>query len=235
MQVYVIKFQIVHLYIIGDKMTKYRDIITTLLARELDESTLMSLRDSILAAVATHFRYAEDAFSNEVIRKLAICNGIYFSVIQGVQDALDNNIFYRLENTEPKGGIYPVMRLPSFTIVPRRSNTIDSYRKANYLKDFSIQNKAYEPSTPDLFDKLDELESSNEDAIFLILDVSVDDEQKVDLKFLLPSSDLKFVHMAIPYEAVLDTYRVLDDEEYEPEAAKSVLKATLKDLDRRLG
>ena len=29
--------------------------------------------------------------------------------------------------------------------------------------------------------------------------------------------------------------KVLDDEEYEPEAAKSVLKATLKDLDRRLG
>ena len=41
--------------------------------------------------------------------------------------------------------------------------------------------------------------------------------------------------MAIPYEAVLDVYRVLDEEEYEPAAARSVLKATLKDLDKRFG
>lgn len=216
-------------------MTKYRDIVATLLARELEESTLMSLRDSILAAVATHFRYAEDAFSDQRIRKLVICNGVYFSVIQGVQEALNGNHIYRLENTEPKGGIYPVIRLPSFTIVPRRSNTIDSYRKANYLTDLSVQNKAYEPLTPDLFDNADELKSSNEEAIFLILDVFVDDEQQVDLKFLLPSSDLKSVHLAVPYEAVLDVYRVLDDEEHEPAAARSVLKATLKDLDKRFG
>lgn len=217
-------------------MNGHQDLFTSQLAREFDEHVLVSIRESVLAAIAIHLRFAEDAYSNKMIKKIATSDCMYLAVMQGAHDALsDSNVPYELKTTQPKGGIYPVINLPSFTIVPRRSNTLEAYRKANYLKDFAIQNEFYGPKNLDLFKELEELDFKNEKTIFMILDVCVDAENNVYFNFMLPSSDLKYIHMNIPYESVLDTYRSTEYDDIEPVAATAVLKATLKDLDRKFG
>lgn len=216
-------------------MSDFRDLLTSTLARELDEHLLVSLRDSILAAISVHFRFTEDAYTNKMIKNIAVGDGMYLAVMQGAHDALsNNNVPYKLKTTQPKGGIYPVISLPSFTIVPRRSNTLDAYRRANYLKKFAVQNEFYEPQNLDLFKDLEELDPNHESTIFMILDVCVDDEKNVYFQFILPSSDLKIIHLNIQYEEVLDTYRSIEYDEDEPVAAIAVLKATLKDLDKKV-
>lgn len=216
-------------------MAGFKDLFTSQLAREFDEHILISIRESILAAVSLHLRFAEDAYSDEMIKNTAIRNYMYLAVMQGAHDALNSSkVPYQLKTTLPKGGIYPVMNLPSFTIVPKSSNTLEAYRKANYLKDFAIQNEFYEPINLDLFINLEEVNPNDENTVFMILDVCVDDEYNVHFNFMLPSSDLKHVHMNISYESVLDTYRFTEYNDAEPEAAKSVLKATLRDLDEKI-
>lgn len=216
-------------------MSNFQDLLTSTLARELDEYLLVSIKDSILAAISVHLRFVEDAYTNKMIKNIAVSDGMYLAVMQGAHEALVNsNVPYKLKTTQPKGGIYPVISLPSFTIVPRRSNKLDAYRRANYLKNFAVQNEFYEPHNFDLFENLEEITPNSENTIFLILDVCVDDEQNVYFQFILPSSDLRMIHLTINYEKVLDTYRFIDHDEDEPAAAIAVLKTTLKDLEKRV-
>lgn len=217
-------------------MNNLSDLFVSQLARELDEYILIGIRESILAAIANNLRFIENAYPTGLIKKVALSSSMYSAVMQGADDAMkDSGIHYELKTTQPKGGIYPVISLPSFTIVPRRSNTMEAYRSAQYFKNLAIQNESYEPYTPDLFKDIDNGQIiSDENTVFMILDVNVDNEGGVDFSFLLPSSNMKHIHMKIPYETVLDTYRDLENSESEPVAATSTLKKTLQELDKKI-
>lgn len=216
-------------------MNKYSGLFVSQLAHELDEHILVAIRESILAAIANNLRFTDDAYPTDLIRKIAVSNSMYFAVMQGTDDALkDSGIPYKLKTTQPKGGVYPMISLPSFTIVPRRSNTMEAYRKAQYFKNLAIQNESYEPYTPDLFKDMEDAGKNDENTVFMILDVHIDDENNAHFSFLLPSSDMQYIHMKIPYETVLDTYRTIEDSDAEPAAATSTLKKTLQDLDKKI-
>lgn len=217
-------------------MNNPTDLFTSQLAREFDEHILIAIRESVLAAVANNIRFTEDAYPCDLIRKIAVSSSMYFAVMQGTDDALKaSGISYKLETTQPKGGVYPVISLPSFTIVPRRSNTLEVYRKAQYFRKLAVQNEAYEPYTPYLFEEMGDARNYDEKTVFMILDVFIDEENNAHFSFLLPSSDMKYIHMKIPYETVLDTYRSIEDSDDELVAPTSTLKKTLQDLDRNIG
>lgn len=214
-------------------MNGLKALFTSQLAREFDEHVLVAFRESVLAAIANNLRFTEDAYPTDLIKKLAVSNSMYFAVMQGADEALKNSgVPYKLKTTQPKGGVYPVISLPSFTIVPRRSNTLEAYRKAQYFKKLAIQNESYEPHTLDMFEDLEDVEV--EDTVFMILDIHIDDEHNSHFSFLLPSSDMQHIHMNIPYETVLDTYRTIEYSDDEPAAAKSTLKKSLQDLDKKI-
>jgi hypothetical protein len=214
-------------------MNGLKALFASQLAREFDEHVLVAFRESVLAAIANNLRFTEDAYPTDLIKKLAVSNSMYFAVMQGADEALKNSgVPYKLKTTQPKGGVYPVISLPSFTIVPRRSNTLEAYRKAQYFKKLAIQNESYEPHTLDMFKDLEDVEV--EDTVFMILDVHIDDEHNAHFSFLLPSSDMQYIHMNIPYETVLDTYRTIEYSDDEPAAATSTLKKSLQDLDKKI-
>lgn len=217
-------------------MNGLKALFTSQLAREFDEHVLVAFRESVLAAIANNLRFTEDAYSTDLIKKLAVSSSMYFAVMQGADEALkDSGVPYKLKTTQPKGGVYPVISLPSFTIVPRRSNTLEAYRKAQYFKKLAIQNESYEPQTLDMFEDFKGFEDVEvEDTVFMILDVHIDDEHNAHFSFLLPSSDMQCIHMNIPYETVLDTYRTIEYSDDEPAAATSTLKKSLQDLDKKI-
>lgn len=212
-----------------------KNIFSEHIAKEFTIDKLIKLHEAIAAQLVTHERFITDVY-DDVIKPFSRPQYQYFAIIQAAQESMVNLIdaSYRLKNTEPKGGIYPLIELPSFSIIPRRSGTMQSYRKANYLKNKAVNNAMFEQAMPDLFDVIENPNIARSDRVFMILDVFVDEDNQPHLNFLLPSTDLKTIHLIISFEEIIQMQFQHEDNNPQIQPAAPTLKKTLQELDAQV-
>ncbi|WP_180102175.1 hypothetical protein [Acinetobacter sp. YH12126] len=183
-----------------DKLLK--DKIIDTLSTEFNSSDLAHLLNCLDESITGATKFAVELCPTREIQKPFLGQAEHFCIQQAVKTAADHSGFdFELRETNPQGAHYPVISSNSFVIAVKKASTPASWSKTNYIKELSTLNLIHEDSHSDLF------KSSNSNSLntmFMILNVYVLPDQRVDATLLIPSSDLKKVHFAIPLNNVIE-------------------------------
>lgn len=183
-----------------DKLLK--DKIIDTLSTEFNSSDLAHLLNCLDESIAGATKFAVELCPTREIQKPFLGQAEHFCIQQAVKTAADHSGFdFELRETNPQGAHYPIISSNSFVIAVKKASAPASWSKTNYIKELSTLNLIHEDGHNDLF------KSSNSNSLntmFMLLNVYVLPDQRVDATLLIPSSDLKKVHFAIPLNNVIE-------------------------------
>lgn len=204
-----------------------RDKIIDTLSTEFKSSDLAHLINCLDENISSATDVAIDLFPTKEIQKPFLGQAEHFSIQQAVKTAADHSGFnFELRETNPSGAYYPLISSDSFIIAVRKASSPSLWEKTNYIKELASLNLIHEDTHDDMF-RISLKNSLN--TMFMILSVYVLPDRSVDATLLIPSSDLKKVHFAIPLSKVIDASSApVDGKAVEPVV---VLKKQLSALD----
>lgn len=179
-----------------------KDKIIETLSTEFKSSDLAHLISCLDEGIAGATKFALDLCPTKEIQKPFLGQAEHFCIQQAVKTAADHSGFdFELRETNPQGAHYPIISSDSFVIAVKKASTPASWAKTNYIKELSTLNLIHEESHSDLFKRS---YPNNLNTMFMILNIYVLSDQRVDATLLIPSSDLKRVHFAIPLDKVIE-------------------------------
>lgn len=201
-----------------------KDKIIETLATEFKSTDLAHLINCLDESISCATKFATELCPTKEIQKPFLGQTEHFCIQQAVKTAADHSGFnFELRETNPAGAHYPVISSNSFIIAVKKASTPKTWGKINYIKELSTLNLIYEEN--DLFNS----SSNSLNAMFMILSVYVLPDQSIDATLLIPSSDLRKVHFAIPLNKVIEASSTpVKNEVVEPVV---VLKKQLSELD----
>jgi len=208
-----------------EKLLKEKIIET--LSTEFKSSDLAHLVSCLDESIAGATKFAVDLCPTKEIQKPFLGQAEHFCIQQAVKTAADHSGFdFELRETNPQGAHYPIISSNSFMIAVKKASTPASWAKTNYIRELSTLNLIHEESHSDLFKQS---YPNNLNTMFMILSVYVSSDQHVDATLLIPSSDLKRVHFAIPLDKVIEASASLTKNKVVEPVVK--LKKQLSELD----
>ena len=179
-----------------------KDKIIETLSTEFKSSDLAHLINCLDENMESATRVAIDLFPTKEIQKPFLGQAEHFCIQQSAKTAADHSGFdFQLRETNPSGAYYPLISSNSFVIAVRKASSPALWEKTNYIKELATLNLIHEDNHEDMF-KLSLQNSLN--AMFMILSIYVLPDRSVDATLLIPSSDLKKVHFAIPLNKVIE-------------------------------
>ena len=142
-----------------------------------------------------------------------------------------------LVETEAKGAFFPLIELEGIALLPRRSVTRQEWNKAKYMRELAKQNqnenlnfKQDDLFTPTTTATTDDYSNHITNKILVIVDICFLD--KVYIKFVVPSSDLKDIHLTVSLEDVISDIETVSDTKDAELNPTSKLKKSLLELDK---
>lgn len=179
-----------------------RDKIVETLSTEFKSSDLAYLLNCLDENMESANKIAADLFPTKEIKKPFLGQAEHFGIQQAVKTAADHSGFnFQLKETNPSGAYYPLISSDSFVIAVRKASSPTLWEKTNYIKELASLNLIHEDHQEDLF----QLSVQNTlNTMFMILSIYVLPDSRVDATLLIPSSDLKKVHFAIPLNKVIE-------------------------------
>lgn len=204
-----------------------KDKIIETLSTEFKASDLAHLINCLDENMESATKVATDLFPTKEIQKPFLGQAEHFCIQQAVKTAADHSGFdFQLKETSPSGAYYPLISSSSFVIAVRKASSPALWEKTNYIKDLAALNLIYEDNHDDMFKHSLQ---NNLNVMFMILSIYLLPDRSVDATLLIPSSDLKRVHFAIPLSKVIEASTApTSNKVIEPVV---VLKKQLSELD----
>ncbi|MDI1222955.1 hypothetical protein [Acinetobacter sp.] len=204
-----------------------KDKIIETLSTEFKASDLAYLVSCLDESITGATKFAVELCPTVEIQKPLLGQAEHFCIQQAVKTAADHSGFdFELRETNPQGAHYPIISSDSFVIAVKKASNPASWAKTNYIKELSALNLIHEEGPSDLFKRS---YPNNLNTMFMILNIYVLPDQRVDATLLIPSSDLKRVHFAIPLDKVIEaSASVTKNKVVEPVVT---LKKQLSELD----
>ncbi|NGP41064.1 hypothetical protein [Acinetobacter lwoffii] len=204
-----------------------KDKIIETLSTEFKASDLAHLINCLDENMESATKVATDLFPTKEIQKPFLGQAEHFCIQQAVKTAADHSGFdFQLKETSPSGAYYPLISSSSFVIAVRKASSPALWEKTNYIKDLATLNLIYEDNHDDMFKHSLQ---NNLNVMFMILSIYLLPDRSVDATLLIPSSDLKRVHFAIPLSKVIEASTApTSNKVIEPVV---VLKKQLSELD----
>ncbi|MGP4864675.1 hypothetical protein ACTXGK_10830 [Psychrobacter sp. T6-5] len=205
---------------------------------EIPIEIILDYHDTLYAKLDAVSRYVLQELSHPNIKGPATGQNEHFAIQQATCDVFDNTtIKYNLVETEAKGAFFPLIELEGIALLPKRSVTRQEWRKAKYMRDLAKQNqnenlhfKQDDLFTPNTTMTTDNYSNYITSKILVIVDICFLDT--LYIKFIVPSSDLKDIHLTVSLEDVIsDIETVSDTKDTEPNPT-SKLKKSLLELDK---
>lgn len=204
-----------------------KDKIIETLSTEFKSTDLAHLVNCLDENMASVEKVAIDLYPTKEIQKPFLGQAEHFGIQQAVQTAADHSGFsFELRETNPSGAYYPLISSDSFMIAVRKASAPSTWEKTSYIKDLASLNLIHEDNQSDIFKQ--SLHNSL-NTMFMILSIFVLPDRTIDATLLIPSSDLKRVHFAIPLNQVIEASSMpATNKTVEPVV---VLKKQLSELD----
>lgn len=179
-----------------------KDKIIETLSTEFKSTDLAYLVNCLDENMVSAGQFANDQFPTKEIQKPFLGQAEHFCVQQAVQTAANYSGFsFELRETNPSGAYYPLISSESFVIAVKKASSPALWEKTAYIKELAALNLIHEEIQNDFF-KQGFKNSLN--TMFMILSIYVLPDRSVDATLLIPSSDLKKVHFAIPLNQVIE-------------------------------
>ena len=205
---------------------------------EMPIEMILDYHDTLYAKLDAVSRYVLQELSHPNIKGPAAGQNEHFAIQQATCDVFDNtNIKYNLVETEAKGAFFPLIELEGIALLPRRSVTRQEWNKAKYMRELAKQNqnenlnfKQDDLFTPTTTATTDNYSNYITNKILVIVDICFLD--KVYIKFVVPSSDLKDIHLTVSLEDVISDIETVSDTKDAEVNPTSNLKKSLLELDK---
>lgn len=179
-----------------------KDKIIETLSTEFKSSDLAYLINCLDESMEGANKVATDLFPTQEIQKPFLGYAEHFGIQQAVKTAADHSGFnFQLRETNPSGAYYPLISSDSFVIAVRKASSPTLWEKTNYIRELASLNLIHEDNHEDMFKYT---LKNNLNTMFMILSIYILPDSTVDATLLIPSSDLKRVHFAIPLSKVIE-------------------------------
>ena len=205
---------------------------------EMSTEIILDYHDTLYAKLDAVSRYVLQELSHPNIKGPATGQNEHFAIQQATCDVFDNtSIKYNLVETEAKGAFFPLIELEGIALLPRRSVTRQEWSKAKYMRELAKQNQSenlnYKQDdlfTPVATASTDDYSNYLTYKILVIVDICFLD--KMYIKFIVPSSDLKHIHLTVSLEDIISDIETLSDTKDTDLNPTSKLKKSLLELDK---
>lgn len=210
------------------------------ISHEVPLEVLRDYFDNLNAKLHTTNRFVLQELSHSNIKRPALGQMEHFAIQQVTSDVFDNtDLAYNLIETNARGAFYPLIELSGIALLPRRSVKRDEWQKAKYMRELARNNqeertdfKQIDLFTPTNTAILENRSNNITDKILVIVDILF--LEILYVKLIVPSSDLKHIHLTISLEDLISGIEdTLDDKNVEVNPV-SRLKKSLSDLDRKV-
>ncbi|HCA5183831.1 TPA: hypothetical protein MW242_003477 [Acinetobacter baumannii] len=206
-----------------------KDEIIKTLSAEFKSEDLAHLLNCLDESMVGASKIAAEFCPTKEIQKPFLGQAEHFGIQQAVKTAADHSGFeFELRETNPCGAFYPIISSSSFVIAVRKATSPSIWEKTNHIKELASYNLIFEDGHDDLFQYMNR---NRLNSMFMILSIFVLPDSRTNATLLIPSSDLKKVHFAIPLSQVIEASSQPQDQKSVVPVVK--LKKQLSELDNQ--
>lgn len=224
---------------VGDRSKLTKELIEGI-NHELSIELIRDYFDNLEAKLHSAARYVQQELSHPNIKGPSLGQIEHFAIQQVTSDIFDcTDLEYNLRETDAKGAFFPLIELNEFALLPRRSVRRQEWQRAKYMCGLAQNNqkerldfKQGDIFTPPTKLVVEDYGNNITDKILVILDILF--LEKMYVKLIVPSSNLKEIHLVISLEDLINGIETIsDDTELEVDPV-SKLKKSLFDLDAKV-
>lgn len=216
--------------------SRVEKLLIASLNAEIEQLSLVKWNEELYAQMNLVQRFTStDNFPNPAIRQPLIGQAQHFAIQQATDNAFGNNLSYNFRETNPKGASFPIIELKNFVIIPKRSVDHLEWGNAKFIRTLAQANRSLDKDQLDLLTPtspvvVDSKGNYITNKIMVIADILMYLE-KIYFKFMIPSSDLREILVAVSYDDVMSGFDTPINVKAKVNPT-SKLKATLKKLDK---
>lgn len=220
------------------RQSTYHKLLIQSLAQELPQEDMINWNANLYARLNSVERYCKSEYSNIHIQKPVLGQNQHFAIQQATDETFSSNPNYHFRNTISEGAYFSTIELENFVIVTKRSVKPSEWGTAKHLRTLALANKKIDKSQLDLFTPakpvvVDSKGNYITNKIMVIADVMYECD-KLYLKFIIPSSSLSEVLIAVNYDDVIAEFEKPIDTKAKKVNPMPKLRKTIEKLDKKV-